>query len=75
MKFEFNDNKTFFGVTIYERGIKKSEIKKLPFFDYWEESAKGSTCALHEGETYVYLHDWERFCFSFILHGRHRHQK
>ena len=72
--FNFEKDKTFFGLKIYKHGVKENDIKKLPFYAYWEDSSVGSTCAVHEGETYVYIHDWERFCYSFILHGKHRFQ-
>ncbi len=72
--FTFGEDKTFFGLDVYRHGVKENEIKKLPFYEFWEASAVGSTCAVFEGETYVYIHDWERFCYSFVLHGTHRHQ-
>ena len=72
--FKFGENKTFFGLDVYYHGVKKSDIRKLPFYEFWEVSAVGSTCAVHEEETYVYIHDWENFCYSFILHGKHRFQ-
>jgi len=72
---KFENGKTFFGLKVYKHGVKKDDIKKLPFYEYWEASAIGSTCAVYEEETYVYIHDWERFCFSFITHGTHRFRK
>ena len=73
--FAFPRDRTFFGLQVYPSGDKESDIKKLPFYEFWKASATGSTCALFNGETYVYLHDWESFCYSFVLHGTHRHEK
>lgn len=74
--FTFAGDRTFFGLKVYHPyGVKKSDIEKLPFYEFWEASAKGSTCGVFNDETYVYLHDWERFCYSFILHGSHRYQE
>ncbi len=72
--FTFGENKTFFGLTVYRHGVKRSDIAKLPFYEFWSDSAMGSTEAMIDNESYVYLHDWERFCYSFILHGKHRFQ-
>jgi len=73
--FNFEKDKTFFGLKIYKHGVKENDIKQLPFYEFWEASSVGSTCAVHESETYVYIHDWERFCYSFVLHGKHRFQE
>jgi len=43
---------------IYSHGIKKSDIER-----FWKTVEVGGTCAVYEGETYVYIHDWERFCY------------
>lgn len=72
--FTFPKDKTFFGLQVYPSGVRESDIKELPFYEFWKASAVGSTCALFNGETYIYLHDWERFCYSFILHGTHRYE-
>ena len=66
--------KTYFGLKVYpSQGVKESDIKKLPFYDFWYESAKCSTMLKEDnGEIYVYLHDWERFCVLFIKTGSHR---
>ena len=72
--FTFARDRTFFGLKVYPLGIRESDIKKLPFYEFWKASASGSTCALFNSETYIYLHDWERFCYSFILHGTHRYE-
>ena len=66
---------TYFGLEVHPgKGIKESDIKKLPFYEFWKASAVGSTCAIFDGETYVYRHDWENFCKSFIKYGTHRYQ-
>ena len=72
--FTFAEHKTFFGLTVYRHGVKRSDIAKLPFYKFWSDSAMGSAEAMIDSESYVYLHDWERFCYSFILYGKHRYQ-
>ena len=65
---------TFFGVPVLEgKLIRESDIAKLPFYDFWRESARGSTLPIFDDESYVYLHDWEAFCRLFIKTGRHRY--
>ncbi|MGJ0333192.1 hypothetical protein NG752_04070 [Aliarcobacter cryaerophilus] len=69
-------NKTFFGLEIYQdKLIKIDDIKKLPFYDLWYESSKGSTQPLIDNEEYVYLSDFESFSKLFIETGKHRFQK
>jgi hypothetical protein len=66
---------TYFGLTVYEnRAVKESDIKKLPFYEFWKESFRGSTCQEIDGEIFIYLHDWESFCKLFIETGKHRYQ-
>ena len=72
--FEFEENKTFFGLDLYPPGVKLSDIEKLPFAQFFKDSHVGSTIAFINDENYVYLHDWERFCKNFIQHGIHRYQ-
>jgi HKD family nuclease len=55
--------------------IKIDDIKKLPFYDLWYESSKGSTQPLIDNEEYVYLSDFESFSKLFIETGKHRFQK
>lgn len=65
--------RTFFGLPILEeRLVAESDIARLPFYDFWRESHKGSAMMLKDGKTFVYLHDWEAFCRLFITTGRHR---
>lgn len=71
---EFDENKTFFGLDVHPLGVKLSNIEKLPFAQFFKESHVGSTMAFIDGENYVYLHDWERFCRNFIQSGKHRYQ-
>ena len=71
--FEFEENKTFFGLTVYKWGIRLRDIEKLPFAKFFNDSHLGSTMVLIEDENYVYIHDWGNFCKSFILYGTHRH--
>ena len=68
--------KTYFGLEIKDGNlIKESDIKNIPFYEFWLESAKGSTCAIIDGEEYIYLSDWESFASLFIKTGKHRFQK
>ena len=71
--FEFEKNKTFFGLDIHRSGIKLSDIEKLPFSQFFKDSHVGSTMAVIDNETYIYIHDWERFCKGFIQNGKHRY--
>ncbi len=69
-------NRTFFGLEIYQGNlVKENDIKKLPFYDFWYESSKGSTYAIIDDEEYVYLSDFESFSKLFIETGKHRFQK
>ncbi|MFY9101070.1 hypothetical protein OZY48_08500 [Aliarcobacter cryaerophilus] len=69
-------NKTYFGLEIHQdKLIKIDDIKKLPFYDFWYESSKGSTYATIDNEEYVYLGDFESFSKLFIETGKHRFQK
>ncbi len=67
--------KTYFGLSVHvysERCVLESDIQKLPFYTFWKESAKGTTCLLLDGDNGIYLHDWENFCKLFIETGKHR---
>ena len=69
-------NKTYFGLEIYQENlIKVNDIKKLPFYDFWLDSSKGSTQPIIDNEGYVYLSDFESFSRLFIETGKHRFQK
>ena len=55
--------------------VREVDIEKLPFYDFWKESARGSTCMAdedHQGKMLIYVHDWEAFCRLFITTGRNR---
>ena len=68
--------RSYFGVEVVrEKLIDEVEIKKLPFYEFWLESALGSTM-LNEGDkNYIYLSDWEAFAKMFIQTGKHRYQE
>ncbi len=68
--FTFKKSKTFFGLEIYAYGVKKDDIKKLPFYDFWEDSTRNITYATIGDDKYIYLEDWEQFCHVFILTGK-----
>ena len=69
--------RTYFGLEIIkDRYIREDDIKKLPFYEFWEESATGSTMVVDEKDgNLVYLHDWESFCIHFIRTGKHRYSR
>ncbi|MDD3443435.1 MAG: hypothetical protein PHW89_09240 [Sulfurimonas denitrificans] len=65
--------KTYFGLSVHinnERYVLESDIKNLPFYTFWKESARGTTCLLLDGDNGIYLHDWENFCKLFIETGK-----
>jgi hypothetical protein len=69
-------NKSYFGLEIHQENlIKVNDIKKLPFYDFWLDSSKGSTQPIIDNEGYVYLCDFENFSKLFIETGKHRFQK
>lgn len=69
-------DKTFFGLPIIDDNmVRVADIAKLPFFDFWRESARGSTQIIVDGEVHVHLHDWQSFCRHFIRTGQHRFQE
>jgi serine/threonine protein phosphatase 1 len=60
---EEDENKTYFGITIFENNlVKEDDIKNLPFYDFFNESMKGSTYLVRDGKGYIYLTDFEQFC-------------
>lgn len=71
--------KSFFGVPVVEQDgcklVRVCDIQKLPFYEFWNESAIGSTIRRDESGDLVYLSDWEGFAALFIRTGRHRYQK
>ena len=66
--------KTYFGLDVVEGKVRYADIEKLPFFAFWLDSMAGSGMP-HDssGEVFVWLHDWENFCVTFIRTGRHRY--
>ena len=65
---------TYFGLPIYEKNlVKKEDIEKLPFYEFWEESSLGSTMLIRDNEVFIYLSDWENFSKLFIEKGVHRY--
>ena len=69
-------NRTFFGIEIFENNlVSEDDIKKLPFYEFWSESAFGSTYLVKDGKNYIYLTDWESFSRLFINTGKHRFSK
>ena len=72
-------DKSYFGVSVVKVGnmscVPQKEIERLPFYDFWLESARGSTLLIEPetDEKMVYLADWEAFSELFIRTGKHRH--
>lgn len=70
--------KTIFGLPVVRRGndqgyVRVSDIRSLPFFEFWKQGARGTTQLIDEdGEALVFLYDWEAFCKLFIETGKHR---
>lgn len=69
--------KTYFGLAVVVSGetrfVRLSDIKTLPFFEFWQASARGSTMRQEGSEQLVFLTDWEAFSELFISAGRHRY--
>lgn len=70
-------NTTYFGLPVVrDRLVRLEDIRRLPFFAFWEQCARGSTMIRDDqGELFVHLHDWEAFAELFIKTGRHRYRK
>ena len=69
------NQKTYFGLrVIRKKYVLGSDIKKLPFYEFWLKSSLGSTFTRDamSGEDLIYLEDWEEFSRLFIETGRHR---
>lgn len=67
--------RTFFGLEIIsERGVRSSDIARLPFAAFWEASAARSAQVKDtaSGEWLIYLRDWIAFSELFISTGQHR---
>ena len=74
--------KTYFGLEIFSNGycsgVKESDIKKLPFYEFWLKKSLGSTQGVFvdengkeiESERLVFLYDWGKFCRIFINTGK-----
>lgn len=69
-------NTTYFGIKIYKNFyVKKNDIEKLPFYEFWLESTKGSIISRYESFVVVPLSDWELFSQLFIRTGKHRYNR
>jgi hypothetical protein len=67
------ERRTYFGLLVHENGlIKLDDIKQLPFYAFWLESAAGSTMPVNADGNWVFRHDWEAFARLFVRTGRHR---
>ncbi len=69
---------SYFDLDVYElygygKCVRMEDIKELPFYDIWFESAMGSTMGVSEEYgSMVYLHDWVNFSRGYITHGEVR---
>ncbi|EEG24934.1 Uncharacterised protein [Eikenella corrodens] len=54
--------------------VMERHIAALPFYPFWRDSSIGSAQSLIDGQTAVFLHDWNAFCRLFVRTGKHRHQ-
>ena len=72
---KMTDNKTYFGLTIYDDNyVLEEDIKKLPFYEFWLKSSVGSTVLILDDKTNgIFLKDWEVFCKLFIETGKTRY--
>ena len=88
-RLQKTDEKSFFGISVYEFrgifGVLESDIKKLAFYDHWDNVSRGSTIMLvmedngEDGDThdesckvvdhFIYLYDWEKFSRIYINTG------
>lgn len=67
--------RTHFGLEIVSsRSVRRGDIARLPFAEFWEESAvrSGQLQDKATGEWLIHLRDWDAFCSLFIATGRHR---
>ena len=47
-------SRTYFGLKVYDdRLVKLEDIKKLPFYEFWEESSTGSSLPVKGSEVFV----------------------
>lgn len=66
---------TYFDLDVYEvygcgKCVRMEDIKELPFYDIWFESAMGSTMGISEEYgSMVYLYDWVNFSKDYIANG------
>ena len=70
-----SDKTTYFGLPIVrEKYVRDDDIKALPFYEFWSDSARGIGCIGDPvtAEMLIPLRDWEKFSVRFIKTGRHR---
>lgn len=66
---------TYFGLPIVSgKYVRDNDIKALPFYEFWSDSARGIGCIgdPETGEMLIPLRDWEKFSVRFIEMGLHR---
>lgn len=70
-----SEKTTYFGLPIVRsKYVRDEDIKALPFYEFWSESARGIGCIgdPETGEMLIPLCDWEKFSVRFIETGRPR---
>ena len=76
--FERDDDEpehTYFGLeVIRETLVRESDIAVLPFYNFWNDSSRGSTVVVNSktDENLVPLSDWRAFSLLFIETGQRR---
>ena len=67
---------TYFGLKVHNnKYVLESDIKKLPFYDFWLESSVGSgVLILENNDVGIWIDDWKQFSELFIKDGKHRFQ-
>ncbi len=63
-------DKTYFGLEVYEDSyVLVSDIKKLPFFEYWKMNINNIDSIVLQEDRGIFVKDWDKFSRYFILHG------
>lgn len=69
------NTRTCFGLEVVDGWfVRYEDIARLPFYAFWEESMRGSTCRSTGEGVLVNLADWVAFAQLFIATGKHRYQ-
>lgn len=69
-----SEKTTYFGLPVVRsKYVRDEDIKALPFYAFWSQSARGIGCVgdPETGEMLIPLRDWEKFSRKFIETGGH----